>query len=417
MEISFTVDASDLNRAISVVSIVKPQAAQGAGGYLFSVRGEQCAVYSRDNLKHEARSSFQVSNVTGEGQFMFPADFVKEFGYVEGPIAFQATESNGSFKVTYTFESSTGSSEHVSFDPRDMYNFEKDIQTAKDTLTPKRFSPKVLQFGLGIVKPFLPKKDDAIDQEFYNTIKIFGDNDPELAKRANGYMIASNNKEICYFQCSAFLNKDLTAPSQHLGLIEAFLSQSEGGVDIYTTDKKSYVINSNGDVLGWPKHSSEYTKFQYYSKTDEVVVTLDQAVMVNRLKHMRAGLTDGKHKIRMHFDPSDMSIHFTSVDEGNSKKSGYVTTTAVDVKVTEPFSVNVNVGHMIHMFEGIRGDRVEFRVKIFLADEKRPKDRFMFRTIDGFFLSEEGAVVGGIGAKVEGEAHECRVTRYAPSID
>jgi hypothetical protein len=418
MEIAFSVEAADLHRALSLVSIVKPQSTSqnGAGGYLFSVRGETCAVYARDNQKHEARSSFKISNVSGEGQFMFPADSVKAVLGIDKTMTFKATENNGVFKVRYTF-GGAGSSEKVSFDPREMHNFEKDIQTAQDTIPSKKFSSNVLSFAFGVTKSFLPKKDDAIDQEFYKTVKIFGDTDPELAKRANGYMIASNNKEICYLKCDAFLNKDLTIPMLHLGLVESFLGRSDGQVDIYTLDNKSYLLNGQGDVLGWPKQVSEYTKFQYYSKTDEVVVLVSAESITRQLRFLRNELPNDKSKIRMHFDPSDSSISFSSVDEKAAQTTENVTSEPVDVKVTSPFVTNVNVDHMLHMFEGIRGDRVEFRVKIFPATESRPKDRYMFRTIDGFLLSNEGQVVGGIGAKTEGEAHECTVTRYAPGMD
>jgi hypothetical protein len=418
MEISFTVDTSELRRAIGVVSIVTPQATSqgGGGGYLFSVQGQECTLYSRDSTKHEARSSFPISNVEGEGQFMFPAEYAARFGYIKASsISFKATETNGAFKVGYSFGTS-GKEDLVSFDPREMYNFERDIKAAQDTIQPKEFSIPVLQFAIGTTEPFLPKKTDSVDQEFYKTIKVFGNDDPELAQKANGYMISSNNKEICYFHCPAFIDCGLTLPQLHLGMFKAFLGRSTGNVHIYTTDKKSYVLNSQGDVFGWPKHSSEYSKFMYYSaKSDEVVVLVNPEDMVNELKFIRSPQKD-KVKARMHFDPSDLSFHFSSADENNTNKSEPVSTEKVEVRVTSPLSINVNVDHMIDMFQGIQGDKVGFHIKVIPADDKRPRDRFMLRTIDTFCLGNDGTV-GGIGAKLEGEAHQCKVTRYAPSID
>lgn len=417
MEISFTVEAADLHRALALVSIVKPQATTGAGGFLFSVRGETCAVYARDNLKHEARSSFKITNVVGEGVFMFPADSLKAVLGINKSLSFKATENNGVFKVRYTFGSS-GSADKVSFDPREMHNFEKDIQNAQDSIQPKKFSSNVLRFALGLSKSFLPKKDDPVGHDFYKTIKIFGDADAELAKKANGYMISSNEKEICYFHCTpAFLDRDLTISLTHLSLVESFLDRSDGQVDIYTMDNKSYLLNSQGDVLGWPKNVSEYTKFQYYSKTDEVVTIVSSESITEQLRFLRNEMPNDKHKIRMHFDPSDTSLSFSSADEKLVLTTDPVSTEPVEIKVTAPFITNVDVDNMLHIFEGIRGDRVEFRVKIIPASDKRPKDQYMFRTIDSFFLSNEGQVVGGIGAKIEGEAHECKVTRFTPGMD
>jgi len=422
MEILFTVDAAALNRAIGVAAIVTPQITpQTGGGYLFMVRRETCDVYSRDG-KHEARSSFPISDVTGEGAFILPAEAVKGLSHISGPIYFKATEDNGAFKVKYAFGES-GSNERVSFDPRSTHMFEKDITAAQEAGTPKEFTIKILQFGLALTRSFLAKAGDTVDQDVFKTIRIFGNADPELA-RANGHMLASNSKEICYVQCPAFMNKDLSLPAQHLGLIESFLGRSSGSVSMYQTETKVYMINARGDVLGWPRHTVEYKKFTYYAKTDEVVVNVSPDQIGRQLKYMRDALGKDKTKIRMHFEPSTSYISFSSLEESNTLSSLTVPTEKLDVRVTDGLVMNVNVNQLLHIFEGIRGDKVEFRIKVLPADERRPKDRFMFRTIDGFLLSEEGTVVGGLledpptGTEYPPKgAYECRVTRFAPGID
>jgi len=420
MEITFTVDAAALNRAIGIASIVTPQVTpQTGGGYLMMVRRETCDVYSRDG-KHEARSSFPIFDVTGEGAFILPADAVKGLGHISGSINFTATEDGGACKVKYMF-GETGSSERVSFDPRSTHMFERDITAAQESVPPKEFPIKLLQFGLGLAKSFLPKSADVVDQDVFRTIRIFGDADPELA-RANGYMFASNSKEICYVQCPAFMGKDLSFPAQHLGLIESFLGRSSGSVSIYQTDTKVYMINGRGDVLGWPRHTVEYRKFSYYAKTDEIVVKVVRDQIVSGLRYMRDSLAKDKTKIRMHFEPSTGHILFSS--ESREFCSDPVPTEKVEIKVSDKVAMNVNVNQLLHLFEGIRGDKVEFRIKVIPADERRPKDRFMFRTIDGFLISEEGVVVGGLLEEPAGDteyppkgAYECRVTRFAPGID
>ncbi len=422
MEISFKVDSVALNRAIGVASIVTPQATpQTGGGYLFMVRHETCDVYSRDG-KHEARASFPISDVEGEGAFILPAEAVDGLSYVSGDVQFLATETNGAFKVKYTFGAS-GLVEQVSFDPRTMHMFEKDITTAQETVAPKEFAIKILQFALATTKSFLPKSGDTVDQDVFRTVRVFGSSDPELA-RANGHMLASNSKEICYFQCGAFLDKDLSLPAQHLSLIESFLGRSAKTVSLYQTDTKVYMINTHGDVLGWPRHSVEYKKFTYYAKTDEIVVKVAPGEIIPRLKMMRANLPKDKMKIRMHFDPSTNYISFSSIADSKTLNSDPVATDKIEVKVDESLTMNVNVLQMLHIFEGIRGDKVEFRIKIIPADERRPRDRLMFRTIDGFLLNEDGVVVGGLVDNPSKDtqyppkgAYECRVTRFAPGID
>lgn len=414
MTITFTVDASEFSRAMQVVSIVPPQLQDSASGYFFMVRQNTCDVYSRDNNKHEARASFKIYDVEGEGPFMFPAEYVAAIGQQDGPFTFKATESGDSFRVRYTFGEGKGSSDRVSFDPRIMSHFEQDIQTAKETVTPREFPINLLQFAFGATKGFLPKANLQVDHEFYRTIKMFGPSeDPALAK-ADGFMMASNSKEVCYFQCSGFIGKELSVPQQHLGMLESFLSRSTGTVKFYTLKNKTYAMNESGDVLGWPKHEAEYKKFTYYSPdADDVVVSLDPSAILKQLRFMRSDLSKDKFKIRCHYSPSDAVIHFSSENDMVVNRSLPVTANPVTVSVTSDVTLNVNVDHMIHMFEGLKGAEAVLRIKIIPANESRPKDRFMLRTIDPFYLTDEGDVV----AVPTDNGVECRITRFAPSID
>ena len=422
MELAFSVAAADLKRAISVVSIVPPLSTpQTIGGYLFTVCADGCFVYSRDG-RHEARSSFPTTDVMGEGAFVLPVEAAKALAHVSGPIRFAASDDNGTFTVTYKF-GEAGFNERMSCDPRSIHLFERDIRAAQETLTPTEFPVKLLQFGIAVTKPFLPKTTDLVDQEVYKSIRFFGSADPELA-RANGCVLAANNKERCYLECSAFLDKDLSLPSQHLSLIESFLARSVGNVLVYQTSTKVYMINAKSDVLGWPRHTVEYKRFAYYAKTDEVVVALAADAILTQLKIVRDNLGKEKSKIRMHFDPEVHTLAFSSLEESNALGSDTVCVEPVSVNVSSKLAMSVNVYQLLHMFEGSRSDRVEFRIKVLAADDRRPKDRFLFRTIDSFLLSREGAVVGkliqsppcDVEYPPEG-VYECRVTRFAPGID
>lgn len=420
MEIKFKVAAEEFNAALGVVSIVKPQPTpQGGGGYLFVVQGTTCRVYSK-NGGHEARASFEIQDVEGEGPFMYPADHVGALSYVQGLIAFTATSDGDSFKVRYTHGGS-GVSERVSFDPRTMHNFEKDVEIAK-AATPREFDIKILQTALGMAGAFMAKVSDKVVDDANKTIKIFGASEDAKLAKANGYMFSSNGKEAFYFQSPAFQDRDLSAPGAHLPLIEAFLAKSLGVVKVYPTAKNTYLINTKGDVFGWPQHEAEYKAFTYLAKNDEVFVRISAKSMLYQLQYMRAELAKERGKMRLNFKPSDKTFWFEATEEGNKFKSLPVEAQMSESKVTDDVVANVNVDHMIDLFENIKGDLVEFRVRILAADAKRPKPVFMFRTIDEFSLNGEGTMMGVTqGAdgtvSVPDGFHLCKVTRFASGID
>jgi len=418
MEIKFTVDAEQLNKALKMSSIISPQmTAEQERGFLFVVSGDVCKIYSK-NGGHEVRTSFPVTDVEGEGSFMYPADYIGEFAFVSEPITFTATSEGETFKVKYTFGSS-GETVRASFDPRSMNLFEKDIQNAMSD-EPKVYNIKTLQMAIGMAKNFAAKPNEAVSNEFYKTIQIFGDDgEPELAKKANGFLFSSNGTEAFYFYSEAFLGKGLVAPGQHLPLLESFMGQSSGSIKAYKTAKCTYAVNEKEDVIGWPHHEDTWKKFGYYSKTDQVVVKVNCKRMHYQLQFMRAGLHKEKKKIRLHFDPSSEKFWFSSVDEGNTIKSLPVNIDQViESQVKEELAANVNVNHMLHLFENVKGEWVEFRIYILEAGEKRPKDLYMFRTIDEFLLSDDGTIAGGSGAENVAEGvHVCNVTRFTPGID
>lgn len=422
MEIKFKVDASAFNAALSVVKIVTPQALpQGGGGYLFVVQGDTCRVFSK-NSSHDVRASFKVMDVEGEGAFMYPAEHVSAFEFIQGLITFTASSEGDSYKVKYTHGGS-GVSERVSFDPRSVTPFEKEFEAARAAHpNPKEFNIKILQAGFGMAKSFMAKPNDSTSDDANKTIKIFGDNEDAKLAKANGFLFASNSKEACYFHSTAFLGlvgQDMSVPAAHLPLIESFLAKSSGTIKVYPSDKKTYLVNDRDEVFGWPKHEAEYKEFRYLAKTDEVFVHVSAKSMLYQLQYMRAELSKAKTKIRLHFNPEAKTFWFSSIDDGNTAKSLPIEARDAESKVTSELVANVNVDHMIHLFEGVKGDTAEFRIKIAPAAEgKRAKDYYFFRTIDEFLLSEDGTVAGGSGVEnVPEGVHVCKVTRFAPGID
>jgi len=418
MEIKFTVDAEQLNKALRVSSIISPQiTAEQERGYLFVVGGDgkACQVYAT-NGAHEVRSSFPISDVEGEGSFMYPADYIGAFEYVSGPVTFTATSEGESFKVKYTF--GPGETDRVSFDPRSMNLFEKKIQQAVDSQEPKSYNIKTLQLALGMAKSFMAKPNDTVTHEFYKTVQIFGDDDPKV-KKANGYLFSSNGTEAFYFQSDVFKGQGLAAPAQHLSLLESFMSQSTGALRVYKTEERTYVINENNDVIGWPHHHDTYEKFSYYSLDDPIIAKVDCGRMHHQLRFMRAGLHKDKKKVLLHFNPSSKDFWFSCADNGSVTKSLPVTAEEVETKIEEELTAPVNVNHMLDLFDNAKGEWVEFRIVVLPKDGKdRTKDLFFFRTIDEFLVSDDGTIAGGSGATNVAEGvHKCTVTRFTPGID
>jgi hypothetical protein len=201
------------------------------------------------------------------------------------------------------------------------------------------------------------------------------------------------------------------------------MAQSSGFLRIYKTDRGTYAVNENNDVIGWPRHEDTYKKFSYYSKTEQIVVMLEPKSLHYQLQFMRAGLHKDKKKIRLHFRASDGTFWFSSIDEGNTTTSLPVTARSVsENKVNGEIVANVNVNHMLNIFDNIKGETVEFRIMILPADDKRPKDIFMFRTIDVFLVSNDGTIAGAVADGSENMTvpegvHVCKVTRFASGID
>lgn len=418
--IKFNVEAQALHRALNLAGVVPPTSEDNKpAGYLFVVSGETCSIFSRDSkAKHEARTSFHISEAEGEGRFMLPSEAVSALKLIkeDQTIQFEASSEDDVFRIRYSFGSS-GSSEKVSFDPRAFGSFEKDITKALEE-PEKEFPVKALQIALGTTKTWLPKPTDKIEQPHLRTIKIFGQSDDPAVAKGDGFMFATNGQVACFYRCTAFLGKELLVPEQHLRLIESFLSRSEGrAVKIYSLPNKSYMVNESGDIVGWNTISADHKKFSYLSKNDEIVLMVTPKDIIDQLKFVKADMASDKFKVRMAYDPTKHSLQFSHVDGNLSGSSLPVSCELIKqtLETEEQILMSIHVDFMLKLFEGLKGNSVEFRVKIIPASSGYPRPRYLFRTIDQYSLTTEGQVV----ATIEGEETltECQVTRLAPGID
>lgn len=423
MGIKFTVQAGDLNKALKVVSIVSPQAqasTQQERGYLFVAQGERCSVYSK-NGGHEARSSFPITDVEGEGPFMYPADFISEFDFIKDEaVHFTAEENEGAFTVNYKF--GDAGVDRVSFDPKIgmMSDLEKNIQKAMEGQEPQSYNIGMLQEALGVAKSFMATEKDKVAREHYKTVQIFGTDDPPdiTDKGGIGYLYAANGVKACYFQTKPFEGRGLVMPGIHLGLLEKFMARSHGDLSVYKTERGYYVANSRDDVIGWPEHMDKHKKFAYYTwDQDSIVVRVEADDMRGQLQYMRATMPKDKTKIRLHYDVDANRFWFTHGGSGSRATSRPIPAEVETCKIEGEVGINLNVDYLLDLFSGVKGHKINFRILVMPPNDKRPKGTFMLRTIDEFLMDNGGEVVGGVVDPIPEGANVCRVTRYTSGMD
>lgn len=412
----FQVNAADLNAALDIVSIVKPRpiTPQNGSGFLFVVRGDVCYVYSRDE-RQVSRAHFPVTNADGEGSFIYPSEFVKGFRFLQDEVlSFEATSEGDVHTVRYT-SNSGAESERTSYDPRLMAGCDRDVEAATDERT---FPVAILREAISSAKPFLPKPDDQRAEDVYKALQVF-DASNEAWSKGDGTMYAADGVQAFYFYCDAFKGKGLSLHGQHLATVTAFLAKCEGDVSIKTGQNMAFASDSKGRLIGWSHHTKLHQKYSYYAfKNDKFVFDVPVRAFVNAVKFMATELDPQRNKIRLNYRAASSDVFFTVV-EGNVKaKSFPVPVVTKEGSEAADLSFAVNLYHFLDLLDSAKGDKLELRFMVIPADERRPKEQAMIRTIDEFLLDHDGKVAGGSGVETQPEnTYRCRVTRFMPSKD
>lgn len=410
----FRVQATDLQEALDIVSVVTPKAItpQGGAGYLFVVRGDRCFLYSQDSL-HVTRADLPVTDVEGEGRFIYPASYATAFQFVDGWIDIESGKDEKEDRdwVKYTSESKANG-DRSSFDPRLLEACDDELEATKVTC---ELPVLLFREAISVAKPYLAKPGDSRSEEHYKGLQIFDDSKDEW-KKGNGTMFASDGTRVCYFYCDAFEGKGMAIHGQHLGYLTAFLSKCEGKITLRAGENKTFAVDEKGRVMGWAHHLKHHPKYSYYSlKGDNYVLNIPKDLLVKALRHARTELAPKRDKIRVTFDHKEKSLRFKS-----SEASGKAMSFPVPVRVTTAddadYEANVNVDHMIDLVDGVRANEVELRTTVVPPADGR-KGRVLFRTLDDFFLGEDGKSVITSDEKKPEDVAKCRVTRFIPSKD
>lgn len=417
----FKLKASDLNAALEVVSIVTPSPRAGEGaGYLFVINnGEKASVYSSD-AKNVVRTSLPISDVEGEGAFVYPLNYTDAFKFLgDQVISFETTSNDDTNFYSVKYETESGASaEHTSFDPKLMMTHtDKDLA---DAASECEFPAGVLREALAMGRLFAAKEGKSNDKPQLKTLQIFDAAANEDWKKGDGYLFAADGVRALFFYSEIFQGKKLSIHSDHLAHLTSFLSRCEGDVTFKASTSFNYAVDEKtGNVLGWSQEVKQHGKFSYYSlKLDNYVLRVGRAALLNALKHTRSELDKKKDKIKFIYSAQPMPrIQFMASDSTSKSNSFFVPVTVVDngeksIAENTDFAYSFNIDHLIELVSEARGNNLEIRLMAVPAKEGE-KPRAGLRTIDTFSLTKEGK----LASPTDKDVIACTVTRFMPNKD
>lgn len=425
MGIKFKVRAADINNAVQVVEIVKPRSVDktGAAGFLFVVRGETGYVYSSDS-QHTARASFPVTDVEGEGPFVYPAESIKSLtSFSEGELSFDVCTDEGSYMIKYSAMDGNAWEERPSFDPRILQTCDKQLEEAQSGCT---FSVQLLKEALSQASPF----SDASSPE--RAVHIF-DKDLEVddpkhpgqkikpCEAGDGTLFSTTGRVAFFFYSDVFKDRHMTISSAHVGLLQSFLSKARGTVEVKTGKNMTFAVDSQGRVFGWTHSNAAAAtqKYAYYGlNLDTHIFTVSKTPILSALGHVEKILGSDRDKVKLTYNADTEEFQFHVVEGQGKGQSWPIPVTPDDATKTkhQSFAVSLSAENFTSLFSGCKSNEVMLRVRHMPVDDKNPKEQGMFRSIDEFILDENGKVVGGSGAKVPDGTVSCRVTRFLASM-
>ena len=403
----FTIDPKELNSALTLAGVVSPEATvNGIAGYLFSVTPTHCQIYSRD-ADHVVRVQAPITDLEGEGSFVYPASATSSFKFVESAITLESVVEADHYIVKHATVDGEGG-ERSTVDPKLVADCEEDLTSAQSSFD---FPVGVLQLALATVRPYLAG-DGSNAQDAYKTLQIFDASKPEWAA-GDGVMFAADNIRAAYFESSSFKGKPLAIYYKHLPYVQAYLAKAEGAVKVYDSAHMTYFVDAKESAIGVLHNVNRHTKYSYYPiEKDQYVFRIAKDAMLKPLQYIKAELTEkGRDKVRISY--SKDSGEFRVAMSSSTGKSHSRPIRVLQCVQAEPadFAVNANIDHILDLFNSVQGNEVEFRISVV---RKGTKDLALFRTIDHFWVGPNGKLV------IDGtapEAIECKVTRFVPSKD
>lgn len=408
----FRAQVSDLNEALALVSIVAPRPVGGQGsGYLLTVKGDTCTVYSQDNTR-KVRTSFSVTDADGEGSFILPTEKVSSLKYLDGFADFTYGKSDDRHYIEYQSESGAHQ-EITTFDPLSIKPFDDEMANPEST---SEYPVALLREGITLMRGFVQPIGENKAPEPYKSIQLF-DGSQEATKKGNGTLYAADGTRAAYFHCEALMDKTLAIHGQHLPTLLSFLSKCDGEVKLLSCASTTFLVNSAGQAFGWAHQSKRLEKYAYYGlKTDTYVLRVAKDILVKALRYIRGGLDAKQDKIRLLYKADGQTLRVIASEDTGKIESAPIGVLPIEEAETgagglgtkEDFATNLNLNHFLEVIEPVKGNEVILRVAI------HPENgQAMIRTIEDFLLNEQGKVV--IQAEEGKKAYPCKVTRFVPS--
>ena len=437
-EISFKADADAVRGAIELVRILPPSGVteQGLQGLLFVVGTAKdkkedgtpgpkdgkpyCWVYSRDGL-HATRAEFPVEDLQGEGGFVYLWDHIESFKNVSGTVTFSVKndQENSAFTLRWEYSDQnhkdrTASSERPTFDPRLLASLDKRLTEATNY---HLYKTAILREAIKAGKGFLASDSDRNAKDEYKIINIY---DQSMTKdgKGDGTLHATDGYRRLYFHCKDFEGKGLQLHSNHIGIVESFLSKCGPEVWICTGTDMTYALSKDKDkVLGWSKHTKPALEYKALPKTwDKVVLNVkDRNFLMGQLQIVKHEMQKGRDKIRIKFDSANkyLTLHILTGSKYTSLPIDVDVVPVAEGAESPNYEFDVNIEQLIQLFD-VKASVVEFRT-FFMEEHGGPKGGAGFRTIDEYLVKADGTVIGGSGATPNTDEFQCRVTRFMPS--
>lgn len=406
----FTLNPKTLLEALDVVGIVTPRPIppQGVVGYRFSVHDGMCHIYSRDGQR-VAHVAIAAENADGPVDLILPTAYANMLQYMPKEQLITLTQEVDGDRYVVKWSTEKGDEdERSSTNPKLLATC--DDEFAKATGTSVMIPSGLLRMAFSTVKSYLPGPGDRAE-EFYQTVQSFDASKPEWAK-GDGVMFAANNVRAAYFDCPALKGKHIAVFQEHLPYVIAFLSKCEGDVEVRRGENMLF-FKSGARILGIVHNVKQHQRFSYYSlEKDGFVFKVDKDIMLNALLYMRAALADKtRDKIRFNYDHARGSINLTMSESSSRSKKAPVDIKEREFRDGRDFAVNVNINHLIELFQPTVCNVVEFRVCLVPSGGK---EGALFRTIDRFWADPTGKVAAD---NTQDGVVECKVTRFMPSKD
>jgi hypothetical protein len=431
MDIKFKVKADALRVALDIVSLVEaPQISKedGGSGYLFVVKRKVeagaddgkpfCLVYSRDD-HHAARVEVQITDLEGEGDFVYPAQFREEFKYAEDrEISFHAKSEGKEFTLKYMFEGGLGGTERGTYNPQLISPCDKMVEDALAS-TSQEYPTAVLREALSMSGGFLNPDSNSVKDE-HKIIYIH-----DAAEKADGTMHTTDGWQIFYFECNAFKGQSLQIHSRHVGDIKKFLAKCGPTVKIATGSNMTFAVSKDNTVFGWSKHDKASNPYKLFQPAwDKIRLLVPKVPMVHWLEYVCKAAGKDTTKIRVDFggasggsegEPGPMELRLSTV---NSKTSSPPIKVSFDLAATgapdseqRKWKFFADPAQLLLLFRDTKA--LDVRLQLCPIEQAGQKPHAGFKTIDEFSLDAAGNTVGGPGATMP-NSFACKVIRFTP---